>query len=367
MDQEKYYKFIMKAEENKKATEPFYAKQVELSKIANEKMEAFYEIEDKLYELYKEGTKKAANLGIKSPSKIDEDSMFKNLNNVLEIFINQTNKYKEYSKAVNSIPEIKEAGNLEQEREKRFFEYARAHLKLDQYINECKDKLFTKDYLDRMDDYAEEGIFLYFLETPDPPILDKDISYNDFLDTLKYGDYISLRTLFESFFKISCPGESLVRKQEDMESVFGNLYNGYYRTAARTMFALIENELKNTSQILEGYFEKEKKYKNGKQRAAKIESILPYIDMPHAKENWNIFNAKYERISKSDGMIDRNAIIHGDYKSDKLDVGENDVIKLMLMYLSFKTLGDYIQFHSEIFKEAFNYANIFAAQKLKKS
>ena len=41
----------MKAEENKKATEPFYAKQVELSKIANEKMEAFYEIEDKLYEL----------------------------------------------------------------------------------------------------------------------------------------------------------------------------------------------------------------------------------------------------------------------------------------------------------------------------
>lgn len=162
MDQEKYYKFIMKAEENKKATEPFYAKQVELSKIANEKMEAFYEIEDKLYELYKEGTKKAANLGIKSPSKIDEDSMFKNLNNVLEIFINQTNKYKEYSKAVNSIPEIKEAGNLEQEREKRFFEYARAHLKLDQYINECKDKLFTKDYLDRMDDYAEEGIFLYF-------------------------------------------------------------------------------------------------------------------------------------------------------------------------------------------------------------
>ena len=152
-----------------------------------------------------------------------------------------------------------------------------------------------------------------------------------------------------------------------MESVFGNLYNGYYRTAARTMFALIENELKNTSQVFEGYFEKEKEYKNGKQRAAKIESILPYIDMPYAKENWDIFNAKYERISKSDGMIDRNAIIHGDYKSDKLDVGENDVIKLMLMYLSFKTLGDYIHFHSEIFKEVFNYANIFAAQKLKKS
>lgn len=70
MDQEKYYKFIIRTEENKKATEPFYAKQVELSKIANEKMEAFYEIEDKLYELYKEGTKKAANLGIKSPSKL---------------------------------------------------------------------------------------------------------------------------------------------------------------------------------------------------------------------------------------------------------------------------------------------------------
>ena len=37
MDQEKYYKFIIQAEENKKATEPFYAKQVELSKIAKRK------------------------------------------------------------------------------------------------------------------------------------------------------------------------------------------------------------------------------------------------------------------------------------------------------------------------------------------
>lgn len=86
--------------------------------------------------------------------------------------------------------------------------------------------------------------------------------------------------------------------------------------------------------------------------------------MSRTKQLWKKFNKYYERIvTSTDSTIDRNAIIHGNYYSEKLDITAFDVVKLLLLYLSFRSLGDYIQNHVHIFEQTFQYALIHNAQK----
>ena len=70
---------------------------------------------------------------------------------------------------------------------------------------------------------------------------------------------------------------------------------------------------------------------------------------------------------KVESFIDRNAIIHGDYYSDLLDITQYDVIKLMLLYLNMRMISDHIQHYCEMLRECINYTEVFFAQKAKES
>ena len=322
-------------------------------------------MEDKLYELYSIGTKKFTELYPNLLNTIDGTKYEQLIHNVSN-YINQTDEIKGVIQKMNEIPELKEAGELEKERSIKFYEYAMAHLKLDNNINENKRKLFTKEYLDKMDEYADEGVMLYYLETPDEPILDSEVTPQLLLESLLYDNCKSLYTLYYSYVNCPDPGISMQRKIEDVKDVFANLVNGCYRTAARTMFALMESEIKNISTCLERFFEKEKKYKNGKQRSEKIDEITKYMDMPNAVNNWKKINAYYEKIlTGNDPIIDRNKIIHGDYNDPSLDIDEFDVAKLLLLYLSIRMHGDYIQNHVMLYENALIYVFTSFASKLK--
>ena len=88
--------------------------------------------------------------------------------------------------------------------------------------------------------------------------------------------------------------------------------------------------------------------------------------MPNAVKQWDKINAYYEKIvTGKDPIIDRNKIIHGDYNDDSLDISEYDVVKLMLLYISIRMHGDYIQNHISLFEESLVYLYTSKARELK--
>ena len=368
MDINKCLYFIRKSQElqEEPKSKKAFEEQMNQSKITKQKMDAYYDLREKMIDLYQKGVNKIDEF--KSKDSMDF-SKVEVLENVIKEKINNTEKSKLYSKYLKEIPELVEAGKFEQELEEKFFDYALSQLKLDAAINNTKNNLFSKEYLQKMDEYAEEGILLYFLETPNFPILDEKITKENLLDALLIGDCYGIKGLFQTFVTLPNPSPSMEKKIDDVMVSVNNLIDGYYRSAARNIFALLESEHKNIAKSLEGFFAQEKHYKNGKQRSAKIEELVRLSDMPRAKESWEKFNKYYERIvTSTDSAIDRNAIIHGDYYSDKLDITAYDVVKLLLLYLSFRTLGDYIQNHVHIFEQAFQYIMIHTGQEqMKKS
>lgn len=92
---------------------------------------------------------------------------------------------------------------------------------------------FSEEYMSKMDSLADEGVMMYFLETPDFPLLSEECDANYVLDSFIFGEYMSSKVLLESFFTMSMLGESMRRKQEDIDSAMCNMLSGYQRTAAR--------------------------------------------------------------------------------------------------------------------------------------
>lgn len=112
-----------------------------------------------------------------------------------------------------------------------------------------------------MDEYADQGILLYFLETPDIPILDEKITKEDVLDSLLIGDCYALKILFYTFVSLPNPTPSMKKKIDDIMVSVNNLNDGYYRSAARNIFALLESEHKNIANSLEGFLKKKRSIK----------------------------------------------------------------------------------------------------------
>lgn len=73
-------------------------------------------------------------------------------------------------------------------------------------------KLFSKEYLHKMDEYAEDEILLYFLETPNFPILDKKITKEDLLDVLLFGNCSAIKVLFQTFVTLQNPSPSMKKR-----------------------------------------------------------------------------------------------------------------------------------------------------------
>lgn len=116
--------------------------------------------------------------------------------------------------------------------------------------------------------------------------------------------------------------------------------SGCYRAASRNLFALIESEHKKCADAFEGFFEKAKKFKNGLARSKKITKLLENLNIEWDKRCWQKINAYYQKVVINNGPIDRNAIVHGDYYSDKMDIDKYDAMKLILLWLNLRLIAD---------------------------
>jgi hypothetical protein len=261
-----------------------------------------------------------------------------------------------------------EMGELERELQDAMFEYFLALIKLDTAINESRNKLFSQEYKEKLKEYANNGVLLYFLETPDAPILSKDISIDDVLESFTFGECVSLKTLFSHFFAEENPSPSMRRKKEDIVSAVNCLENGEYRFSVRTVFALLESEHKNCSTSMDNYLTLDKRIRKGEQRAERIQQLLEGIkEQTYFSEVWDVVNPLYRDIlnSKAESFIDRNSIIHGDYSSKTLDICEKDAVKLLLLFMNMRMISDHIQLYCEMLRVSINYTEIHVAQQLK--
>ena len=339
--------------------------QIKLSQDVQSKAKKRYEIEDKLYELYHSIPVEGIDKALFGDQDLPEHER---MVQITEMWIKNDPKLDIIRETMNKSGKNEEIGELERKLQDAMFDYFLALIKLDTAINDSRKNLFSDEYKAKLKEYAENGVLLYVLETPDAPILSKDISIDDVLEALTFGECVSLKMLFNRFVSEKNPSPSMRRKIEDVVSAVNCLESGEYRSAARTVFALLESEHKNCSTAMDNYFTLDKRMRNGVQRAEKIQQLLEGLkEQTYFTKVWNIVNPLYRDIlnSKAESFVDRNSIIHGDYYSEKLDICEKDIVKLLLLFLNMRMISDHVQLYCEMLRVSINYTEIQIAQKLK--
>ena len=355
MDIDTYTKILLKQQESM-TPEMLEAIKIqgELHIICEAKQNRFYELEDKYRILFSQGVEL---LFSRFPELRDElpnrETKAEQILAIWEEVNNSDGSCKKIAKLMKTIPQLVEAENMNVEIGRACFEFFVALSKLNAKIANDRKTFFSKEYMSKMDSLADEGVMMYFLETPDFPLLSEECDANYVLDSFIFGDYMSSKALLESFFTMSMLGESMRRKQEDIDSAMCNMLSGYQRTAARNWFSLLESEHKKCAEVLEGFWEKAREFKNGFQRSQKIQELFDRaVDVEWEIRAWKKIDAYYQKMvgKPQVGVVNRNALIHGDYNNDLIDVSERDVIKIMLMWVNMRLIADHFCYIEELFE-----------------
>ena len=355
MDIDTYTKILLKQQESMTPEMLDAIKiQGELHIICEAKQNRFYELEDKYRSLFSQGVEL---LFSRYPELRDElpnrETKAEQILAIWDEVNNSDGSCQKIVKLMKTIPQLVEAENMNVEIGRACLEFFVALSNLNAKIANDRKIFFSKEYMSKMDSLADEGVMMYFLETPDFPLLSKECDANYVLDSFIFGDYMSSKALLESFFTISMPGESMRRKQEDIDSAMCNMLSGYQRTAARNWFSLLESEHKKCAEVLEGFWDKARKFKNGFQRSQKIQELFDRaVDVEWEIRAWRKIDAYYQKMvgKPQVGVVNRNALIHGDYNNDSIDVSERDVIKIMLMWVNMRLIADHFCYIEELFE-----------------
>lgn len=328
--------------------------QGELHIICEAKQNRFYELENKYRILFSQGVELLFDHHPELQSELpNRETKAEQILAIWEEVNNSDSNCKKITKLMKTIPQLVEAENMNIEIGKACFEFFVALSNLNAKIANDRKTFFSEEYMSKMDSLADEGVMMYFLETPDFPLLSEECDANYVLDSFIFGDYMCSKVLLESFFTVSMPGESMRRKQEDIDSAMCNMLSGYQRTAARNWFSLLESEHKKCAEVLEGFWEKAKEFKNGFQRSQKIQELFDRaVDVEWENRAWKKIDVYYQKMvgKPQVGVINRNALIHGDYNNDSIDVSERDVIKIMLMWVNMRLIADHFCYIEELFE-----------------
>lgn len=327
-------------------------KQQQFSAIAFEKQKIKDDLEEQYRILFSKGCQKLFEMFPEVHDALPaSDTYIGSLQNIFDMVNSHSPLSKEISSKMKMIPELNESIAMNEKVAKAYFDFFIANDELNRQIDSDHKVLFTAEYSEKIRELADDGVFLYFLETPDLPLLDKECTSKYILESFSFADYLSARTLFSSFCNFDNPGEPLKRKLEDAHAALEMMYNGSYRSAARNWFALIEHEHKRCADTLEGYWETKREFKNGKMRSEKIFQIIDNMLSEWDKEAWEKIDTYYKKITEhpkdNSSELNRNAIIHGDYTSDSLDVTEHDAMRLFLMWVNLRIITDRLAFVEE--------------------
>lgn len=216
-------------------------------------------------------------------------------------------------------------------------------------ITDDREKLFSSEYIDKINNLSDKGYFLQYIRTPfdvPPEILNSE-------DTLCEYYYASFPDITKKIFEDNLDSKhNLTRvKVCDYRYSLESLYNGNYNSCARTMFALLENDHKNSSGLT-------KSRTKGYDREVEVTKRISKIGVKWYIDAWDKINNFYKKITCNTNKwdkteINRNDLVHGTYERETT---RNDCIKLILMYTSFKELSMIIRYMQDFFdrQEALN-------------
>ena len=348
------YAYILKRQKELTTAEMEEALKKQGMLLCEIKQNQFYSLEDKYREIFSEGV----NLLFEQHPELrdelpKEEPKAAQILAIADSLKDEESGCKRITKAIKTVPQLVEAENMNAEIGKACLEYFFVLCALHSKINEDRKRFFSEEYLAKMDELADDGIMMYFLEMPTFPLLDDKCNANQVLDSFIFGDYMSTKVLLEAFFTMAMPGDSMRRKQEDLDSAVCNMMSGYQRTAARNWFSLLESEHKKCAEVLEGFWEKAREFKNGFQRSQKIQELFDRaVDVEWEIRAWQKIDAYYQKMvgKPQVGVVNRNALIHGDYNNDSIDVSERDVIRIMLMWVNMRLIADHFCYIEELFE-----------------
>lgn len=331
------------------------SEQQRLSAIALEKQKNKDDLEERYLKLLSIGCKKLFEMFPDSHKLIpDNDSFVGIAQDVFSLYESDSADVKDFLAKTKLIPELRKCSQMNYQVGKAYYEFLMANDELNRRIASDRATLFSKEYRAKMSSLADDGVFLYYLETPDLPLLNQECNAEYILESFSFADYISARTLFSTFAKYDNPGEPLKRKIEDAHAALEMMYNKAYRSAARNWFAMIEHEHKRCADILEGYWEAKRTFKNGQLRSEKISQVVDNLLSEWDIEAWKKIDAYYKKLSEhpkeNSKTLNRNIIIHGDYENESIDVSEHDAMRLFLMWINLRVITDNCAFIEEFLR-----------------
>ena len=264
-------------------------------------------------------------------------------NNGYDSLIAELNKDKNYA----------ESNELSKQLQPAFMDFLMAFINLEMHMAK-EYSLYSDEYKAKMDEYADKGLFLYCLNTPDLPIDDKEVTIDDIYNYFLDDDAGNLLGMFEIFIKFGEIGEVNKREADDLIASFNLLIEGKYWAALRNLYALIDHHHKLCSDTFNGYLEAKKIFKNGKQRSEYITKLFSSSKIDYYEKVWRKLDSAFEEINKCGGkrFVSRNAIIHGDYENPEINPTAKDVVNVLMLYVTMRMIIDHIKNIELIIKES---------------
>ena len=185
----------------------------------------------------------------KADKKEDPFTIFQR---IAKFWLDNPDKAKQISKELNNCNEYLEFKNKQAVYEKIKVTYYKKLYSYWKMVNEDRTSVFSAAYLNLMDELADRGWFLYYLQTPDILIEEKTPDEAESMLAIIYGEnncaYIT--HLFKDIITVDTTNELRKNKANDLREALKCLMNGAYQSCARTMFAILENEHQNASNLI---------------------------------------------------------------------------------------------------------------------
>lgn len=250
--------------------------------------------------------------------------------------------YAKLKEKMMSNPKYRESDELAKNLQPAFNDFFKALIDVENHTLK-EYKLYTDKYKEKLDYYADQGLFLYCQNTPDLPVDDDEVTIDDFYEYYLTDDAMYLKNTFETFV-VNAPamGEINMREANDIVASFNLLLEGKHWAALRNLYALIDHHHKLCSDIFNGYREMRQEFKNGKARSEYIDTLFSEMSFNNYEHKWKKVNEAIEEINKGTGnrFVSRNAIIHGDYENKEVNPQAKDVINVFLIYVTMRQMVD---------------------------
>lgn len=250
--------------------------------------------------------------------------------------------YAKLKEKMMSNPKYRESDELAKNLQPAFMDFFKALIDVENHTLK-EYELYTDKYKEKLDYYADQGLFLYCQNTPDLPVDDDNVTIDDFYEYYLTDDAMYLKNTFETFV-VNAPsmGEINMREANDIVASFNLLLEGKYWAALRNLYALMDHHHKLCSDIFNGYREMRQEFKNGKARSEYIDSLFSEMSFNNYEHKWKKVNEAIEEINKGTGnrFVSRNAIIHGDYENKEVNPQAKDVINVFLIYVTMRQMVD---------------------------